>query len=61
VNYKVHGMEGLTLTLDVNNVLNNKWQRFPGTPPMGTIIIGKATYTFTENTFRKKPSAGQQF
>lgn len=60
VNYKVHGLEGLTLTVDVNNLLNNKWQRFPGTPPMGTILIGKVTYTFTENTFKKQPE-GVQF
>lgn len=54
VNYKVHGLEGLTLTVDVNNLFNYKFQRFPGTPQIGTVLIGKATYTFTEKTFQKK-------
>ncbi len=53
-NYKVHGVDGLTLTFDVNNLFNYKFQRFPGTPQIGTVLIGKATYTFTEKTFQKK-------
>lgn len=53
-NYQVHGLEGLTLTFDINNLFNYKFQRFPGTPAIGTVLIGKATYTFTENLFQKK-------
>jgi outer membrane receptor for ferrienterochelin and colicins len=56
VNYKVHGVEGLSFTVDVNNLFNYKFQRFPGTPQIGTVLIGKATYTFTEKTFNKKPT-----
>ncbi len=61
VNYKVHGLEGLTLTVDVNNIFNYQFQRFPGTPKIGTILIGKVAYTFTENTFKKKTSTGSEF
>jgi len=57
VNYKVHGIEGLNLTVDVNNLFNYQFQRFPGTPQIGTVLIGKVTYTFTEKTFTKN-SAG---
>lgn len=36
----------LQFVVDVNNLLNYKFQRFPGTPPMGTIVVGKVAYTF---------------
>lgn len=49
--YKVHGLEDLRFTLDVANLLNYKHQRFPGTPQMGTVLVGKVTYTFTEQLF----------
>lgn len=46
VSYKAWFNRNLQLTLDVNNVLNYKFQRFPGTPAMGTLVFGKVAYTF---------------
>jgi outer membrane receptor for ferrienterochelin and colicins len=61
VNYKVHGVEGLNLTVDVNNLFNYQFQRFPGTPQIGTVLIGKVTYTFTEKTFTKNSAGTTSF
>ncbi len=36
----------MVVSFDVNNLLNYQHQRFPGTPPIGTIAIGKVAMTF---------------
>lgn len=46
VSYKAWFNRNLQLTLDVNNLFNYKFQRFPGTPAMGVLVFGKVAYTF---------------
>ena len=36
----------VVLSMDIKNILNNKHQRFPGTPEIGTIALWKAAVTF---------------
>lgn len=46
VSYKTWFERNLQLTLSVSNLLNYKFQSFPGTPQIGTIVVGKVAYTF---------------
>jgi outer membrane receptor protein involved in Fe transport len=47
VGYKLPGMEGVWLQLDVQNVLDNHYQTFVGAPVLGRLGLLRLRYDFS--------------
>lgn len=46
LNYRPNWSKGTHFGLDFQNIFNNEWQRFPGTPFMGFMMYAKVAHTF---------------
>ncbi|MFW6193597.1 MAG: TonB-dependent receptor [Gemmatimonadota bacterium] len=46
LSYDIPGFRGLTLQLDVQNLLDEDYSTFPGAPRMGRFTMARARYTF---------------
>lgn len=44
--YRVPGLQGATVGLNVNNVLDEAYRPFPGAPTMGRMLIARVKYEF---------------
>lgn len=46
LSYDIPGFRGLTLQLDVQNLLDEEYSTFPGAPRLGRLTMARARYTF---------------
>jgi outer membrane receptor for ferrienterochelin and colicins len=46
VGYNPRFFKNMTLSMDINNLMNQRWRPFPGTPAMGTTMLWRLAFRF---------------
>jgi len=44
--YNPRFFKNMTLSMDINNLMNQRWRPFPGTPAMGTTMLWRLAFRF---------------
>jgi hypothetical protein len=42
--YSIPTLRGMSVQVDVTNMLDKRYKSFPGTPSLGRVILGRITY-----------------